>query len=147
MRLAPARPAHACFMRTCCTAVVKGHDLHTSTLQCIAKQQFVFPRSHVTLHTPDFTLHASYFISSHLISSLRHHVFFSQPFIAFCLSNAQTFSSHRSSRLNQRQRKQRLQLKTASRRQIERRTILHTLQFFFKEIKKQKPAQKLLSQP
>ena len=57
MRRAPARPVRACFVRTCCTAVVQGHYLRATTTQRNAKQTL---SSHFTLPSSHFALHASH---------------------------------------------------------------------------------------
>ena len=84
MRGAPARPVRACCVRSCCTVVVKEHDLHTAPAQCNAKQRLYShctlqsshpalhtSHLHFTFHTSNSTLHliSSQLISSHLISS------------------------------------------------------------------------------
>ena len=94
MRGAPARPVRACCVRSCCTVVVKEHDLHTAPAQCNAKQRFylhcTLQSSHAALHTSHlhFTFHTSnstLLISSQLISS---------HFIWALLTSLELFSSH-----------------------------------------------------
>ena len=55
-----ASKAPACLL--CKLVIAQEHDPRMATLQCNAKGQFAFHRSH-------FTLHAPHFISSHLTSS------------------------------------------------------------------------------
>ena len=87
MRRAPTRPARACFVRTCCVAVVQEH---------LTPSEHLLHTSHCALHTPIFTLHtctshstfhliSNHVSSSHLISPhLTCHLstFFSTVFIS-----------------------------------------------------------------
>ena len=67
---APARPVHACFVRSCCTDVVQEHDLRTTPAQCNAKRtlssHFTVHASHPALRTSH--LHFALDTSSHLKS-------------------------------------------------------------------------------
>ena len=126
MRGAPARPVRACCVRSCCTVVVKEHDLHTAPAQCNAKQRLYShctlqsshpalhtSHLHFTFHTSNSTLHlissqliSSHLISSelfsphlssfHLISSLLIRQLSSACLFSFHRSTAQPFSPHRS---------------------------------------------------
>ena len=66
MRRAPTRPARACFVRTCCVAVVQEH---------LTPSEHLLHTSHCALHTPIFTLHTCtshstfHLISNHVSSS------------------------------------------------------------------------------
>ena len=74
MRRAPARPLRACFVPTCCAAVVQEHDLRATRRNATPSEHF-HHTSHCTLHTPHSTLHTCTshstlrLISSHLSSS------------------------------------------------------------------------------
>ena len=76
MRRAPARPARACFVRSCCSVVVQEHDLRATPVQCNAKQRlsahFTLHSSHPALHTSHFTLalHTPHFILNHFLKGL-----------------------------------------------------------------------------
>ena len=76
MRRAPARPARACFVRSCCSVVVQEHDLRATSVQCNAKQRlsahFTLHSSHPALHTSHFTLalHTPHFILNHFLKGL-----------------------------------------------------------------------------
>ena len=114
MRRAPARPVHACFVRSCC-GVAQEHEPRATPVQCNPRRPFsshlTLRSSHPALHTSHlhFTLHTSShlksceLISPHLSSS---HLI---PFLSTCHpskffstalshpSTDQLFSSPRSS--------------------------------------------------
>ena len=80
MRCAPARPVHACFVRSCCRVVVQEHDLRDHVAAQRQANLFFWlhtalftPRtSHFTLRTSHSTLHliSIHENSCHLISAL-----------------------------------------------------------------------------
>ena len=76
MRSAPARPVHACFVRSCCNVVVQEHNLRASPVQCNVKQAL---SSHITLHPSHFTseLFSSGFLSSHMSATFFLAIFMS----------------------------------------------------------------------
>ena len=113
VRRAAARPVRACFVRTCCTVFVTGHDTQRLTLQCSTKQaalccpkitlhNFTLQSSHsalhtFALHTPHSTLYTSHFIalrtSTHLISHLSSSHLSSSHLIFTLLTCHQSYSA------------------------------------------------------
>ena len=104
MRRAPARPVHACFVRSCCSVVVQEHGLRATPVQCNVKQTLF---SHFTLHTPRSTLHtctlsqlisselfSSHFVSSHMSAKFFLAIFLSSERSSTFLISPKLGSSH-----------------------------------------------------
>jgi hypothetical protein len=90
MRHAPARPARACFVRTCCVVVVQEHDCTRprrnakpsehfrqtshSTLHALHPSRRIRHVLHFTLHHKSSHLSSAYLCGGDLVSALSSHV-------------------------------------------------------------------------
>ena len=96
MRRAPTRPARACFVRTCCAAVVQEHDLRATPVQSNAKRT---PSSHFTLRSSHSGLHTSHLhFALHISSHLKSCELFSPYLTSSHLFSSHPISSHMSSK-------------------------------------------------
>ena len=99
-RRAPARPVRACFVRSCCSAVVQEHDLRATRCNATSSKHFPHTSQHPTLHTctsPQLIsseLFSSHFMSSHMSAKFFLVIFMSSEHSSTSLISPKLVSTH-----------------------------------------------------